>query len=511
MPRALVSVFDKTGVLEFCKGLSELGWEIVSTGGTSRLLKEEGIKVIPIEEVTGFPECLDGRVKTLHPRIHGGILAVRSLDSHMKQLEDLSVLPVDMVVNNLYPFRETVENPASTHADIVENIDIGGPSMIRAAAKNYQDVAILVDPADYEEALASIKAEGKTSFALNERLAAKAFMHTAHYDALIAQYFLEKTENTEPELLTLTFERQQSLRYGENPHQSASFYKEIFNTKGSLVEAEQLHGKELSFNNIHDTNGALDIIKEYGNDVPTVVAVKHANPCGIAQADTLADAFFKANAADPVSIFGGILAMNREVDLATAEQIAKIFIEVVVAPAFTDEALSCLQQKKNIRLLLLPTIMEKNPGKDYKRVLGGLLIQDRDMALYQDEIQVATDREPTQAEMKDLDFAWRAVKNSKSNGISLAKDAVLVANGPGQVSRIWALENAIKQAKVSLEGAALASDAFFPFEDCVEAAHAAGITAIIQPGGSKNDQRSIDKANEFGMTMVFTGVRHFRH
>lgn len=511
MPRALVSVFDKTGVLEFCKGLSELGWEIISTGGTSRLLKEEGVAVIPIEEVTGFPECLDGRVKTLHPRIHGGILAVRSLDSHMKQLEDLSVSPVDMVVNNLYPFRETLENPDSSHAEIVENIDIGGPSMIRAAAKNYQDVTILVDPADYEEALASIQAEGKTSFQLRERLAAKAFMHTAHYDALIAQYFLGKTGNTEPELLTLTFERQQSLRYGENPHQNASFYKEVFDTKGSLVEAEQLHGKELSFNNIHDTNGALEILKEYGDDIPTVVAVKHANPCGIAQADSLSKAFFKANAADPVSIFGGILAMNREVDLATAEQISKIFIEVVVAPAFTEEALACLTQKKNIRVLLMPTITEKNPGKDYKRVLGGLLIQDRDAKLMDGEPTVATKREPTGDEWKDLDFAWRAVKNSKSNGISLAKDAVLVANGPGQVSRIWALENAIKQANVSLEGATLASDAFFPFEDCVEAAHAAGITAIIQPGGSKNDQRSIDKANEYGMTMVFTGVRHFRH
>ncbi len=511
MPRALVSVFDKTGVLEFCKGLSELGWEIVSTGGTSRLLKEEGVAVIPIEEVTGFPECLDGRVKTLHPRIHGGILAVRSLESHLKQLEDLSVSPVDMVVNNLYPFRETLENPDSSHAEIVENIDIGGPSMIRAAAKNYQDVTILVDPADYEEALASIQAEGKTSFQLRERLAAKAFMHTAHYDALIAQYFLGKTGNTEPELLTLTFERQQSLRYGENPHQNASFYKEVFDTKGSLVEAEQLHGKELSFNNIHDTNGALEILKEYGDDIPTVVAVKHANPCGIAQADSVSEAFFKANAADPVSIFGGILAMNRELDLETAEQISKIFIEVVVAPAFTEEALACLTQKKNIRVLLMPTITEKNPGKDYKRVLGGLLIQDRDAKLMDGEPTVATKREPTSDEWKDLDFAWRAVKNSKSNGISLAKDAVLVANGPGQVSRIWALENAIKQANVSLEGAALASDAFFPFEDCVEAAHAAGITAIIQPGGSKNDQRSIDKANEYGMTMVFTGVRHFRH
>jgi phosphoribosylaminoimidazolecarboxamide formyltransferase/IMP cyclohydrolase len=511
MPRALVSVFDKTGVLDLCKGLAEEGWDIVSTGGTARLLKEEGVAVLPIEEVTGFPECLDGRVKTLHPRIHGGILAIRSLDSHMKQLEDLSVSPVDMVVNNLYPFRETLEKPGSTHAEIIENIDIGGPSMIRAAAKNYQDVAILVDPADYEEVLESIKAEGATSYALNERLAAKAFMHTAHYDALIAQYFLEKTENTEPELLTLTFERQQSLRYGENPHQKASFYKEIFDKKGSLVEAKQLHGKELSFNNIHDTNGALEILKEYGDEIPTVVAVKHANPCGIAQADSLSEAFFKANAADPISIFGGILAMNRELDLATAEQISKVFIEVVVAPSFTEEALACLTKKKNIRVLLMPTITEKNPGKDYKRVLGGLLIQDRDAKLMDGDPSVATKRTPTEKEWKDLDFAWRAVKNSKSNGISLAKEAVLVANGPGQVSRIWALENAIKQANVSLEGASLASDAFFPFEDCVEAAHAAGITAIIQPGGSKNDQRSIDKANEYGMTMVFTGVRHFRH
>ena len=511
MKRALISVFDKTGIVDFAKVLDSMGWEIISTGGTSQKLKEEGIRVTDISDLTKFPECFDGRGKTLHPNVEGGILAVRDNDNHKKQMAALGIDPIDMVVCNLYPFKQTILKPGVSHAEIIENIDIGGPTMIRAAAKNYQFVTVITDPEDYHLVVEELKAQGDTSAATKEMLAAKVFIHTSHYDALIAGYFSEKLNIRYPKTLTLTYEKKQDLRYGENPHQSAAFYASVKETEGTLTGAIQLHGKELSYNNIGDTDGALETLKEF--DEPTIVAAKHANPCGVGSAPTLAEAYRRAYEADPVSIFGGIVAANREVDAATAAEMAKIFLEVVIAPSFSREALDILTQKKNIRLLQLENIGQKNTlANKAKTVSGGLLIQDADTQLLnQKEMQVVTERQPTEAEMRDLIFAWKVVKHTKSNGIAIAKELCTTGVGPGQVSRIWALENAIRQGGARIAGSVMASDAFFPFPDCVEAAHKAGITAIIQPGGSVKDQESIDAANRYGIAMIFTGMRHFKH
>ena len=511
MKRALISVFDKTGIVDFAKSLNTMGWEIISTGGTSQKLKEEGIRVTDISDLTKFPECFDGRVKTLHPNVEGGILAVRDNDNHKKQMAALGIDPIDMVVCNLYPFKQTILKPGVSHAEIIENNDIGGPTMIRAAAKNYQFVTVITDPEDYHLVVEELKAQGDTSAATKEMLAAKVFIHTSHYDALIAGYFSEKLNIRYPKTLTLTYEKKQDLRYGENPHQSAAFYASVKETEGTLTGAIQLHGKELSYNNIGDTDGALETLKEF--DEPTIVAAKHANPCGVGSAPTLAEAYRRAYEADPVSIFGGIVAANREVDAATAAEMAKIFLEVVIAPSFSREALDILTQKKNIRLLQLENIGQKNTlANKAKTVSGGLLIQDADTQLLnQKEMQVVTERQPTEAEMRDLIFAWKVVKHTKSNGIAIAKELCTTGVGPGQVSRIWALENAIRQGGARIAGSVMASDAFFPFPDCVEAAHKAGITAIIQPGGSVKDQESIDAANRYGIAMIFTGMRHFKH
>ena len=511
MKRALISVFDKTGIVDFAKSLNTMGWQIISTGGTSQKLKEEGIRVTDISDLTKFPECFDGRVKTLHPNVEGGILAVRDNDNHKKQMAALGIDPIDMVVCNLYPFKQTILKPGVSHAEIIENIDIGGPTMIRAAAKNYQFVTVITDPEDYHLVVEELKAQGDTSAATKEMLAAKVFIHTSHYDALIAGYFSEKLNIRYPKTLTLTYEKKQDLRYGENPHQSAAFYASVKETEGSLTGAIQLHGKELSYNNIGDTDGALETLKEF--DEPTIVAAKHANPCGVGSAPTLAEAYRRAYEADPVSIFGGIVAANREVDAATAAEMAKIFLEVVIAPSFSREALDILTQKKNIRLLQLENIGQKNTlANKAKTVSGGLLIQEADTQLLnQKEMQVVTERQPTEAEMRDLIFAWKVVKHTKSNGIAIAKELCTTGVGPGQVSRIWALENAIRQGRARIAGSVMASDAFFPFPDCVEAAHKAGITAIIQPGGSVKDQESIDAANRYGIAMIFTGMRHFKH
>ena len=423
----------------------------------------------------------------------------------------LGIDPIDMVVCNLYPFKQTILKPGVSHAEIIENIDIGGPTMIRAAAKNYQFVTVITDPEDYHLVVEELKAQGDTSAATKEMLAAKVFIHTSHYDALIAGYFSEKLNIRYPKTLTLTYEKKQDLRYGENPHQSAAFYASVKETEGSLTGAIQLHGKELSYNNIGDTDGALETLKEF--DEPTIVAAKHANPCGVGSAPTLAEAYRRAYEADPVSIFGGIVAANREVDAATAAEMAKIFLEVVIAPSFSREALDILTQKKNIRLLQLENIGQKNTlANKAKTVSGGLLIQEADTQLLnQKEMQVVTERQPTEAEMRDLIFAWKVVKHTKSNGIAIAKELCTTGVGPGQVSRIWALENAIRQGRARIAGSVMASDAFFPFPDCVEAAHKAGITAIIQPGGSVKDQESIDAANRYGIAMIFTGMRHFKH
>jgi phosphoribosylaminoimidazolecarboxamide formyltransferase/IMP cyclohydrolase len=510
MKRALISVFDKTNVVEFAKELTDLGWEIISTGGTSAKFKAEGIPVMDISDLTKFPECFDGRLKTIHPHVEGGILAIRDNEVHQSQMKELGIDPIDIVVCNLYPFKETVLNPESTHEDIVENIDIGGPTMLRAAAKNYNFVSVITDPADYTKVVEELKANGETTAETKEYLAAKVFEHTAHYDALISGYFNKKLNVKSPKTLTLTYEKKQDLRYGENPHQNATFYTQIQETEGTLTAANKIHGKELSYNNIGDTDGALETLKEF--EEPTIVAAKHANPCGIGSAETLAEAFQKAYDADPVSIFGGIVAANREVDKATAEIMSGIFLEVIVAPSFSQEALEVLTKKKNLRLLELPEILKSDyTAMKGRTVLGGLLVQDMDQKLIGEELKVVTERQPSEKEMADLMFAWKTVKHAKSNGIAIAKDKTTSGVGPGQVSRIWALENAIRQGAERIEGSVMASDAFFPFADCVEAAHKAGITAIIQPGGSIRDQESIDAANKYGIAMVFTGMRHFKH
>lgn len=510
--RALISVSDKTGVVEFARELEQLGVQVISTGGTHKKLEEAGIDVTGISDVTGFPECLDGRVKTLHPAVHGGILARRDVPEHMQQLKDLNIETIDIVAINLYPFKETIMKPDVTLADAIENIDIGGPTMLRSAAKNHKDVAVVCDPADYAIVAEELRANGEVSYKTKYRLALKVFEHTAAYDAMISQYLREQVDAPLPDNVTLTFEKLQDLRYGENPHQNATYYKEIRPFRGSLATAKQLHGKELSFNNINDANGALMTLKEFTE--PTVVASKHANPCGVGCGETLHEAYIRAHDCDPTSIFGGIVACNREVDKATAEEMSKIFLEIVLAPSFSDEALEILTQKKNIRLMTIEGIEEPVPAGQYdmKKESGGLLIQDMDLSLYdEDALKVVTEKAPTDKEMADMKMAMKVVKHIKSNGIVYVKDGATVGIGPGQTNRIWAAQNAIRQAESSLEGAVMASDAFFPFSDCVEAAAAAGITAIIQPGGSIRDQESIDKANELGIAMVFSGQRHFKH
>lgn len=509
--RAILSVSDKTGIVEFAKGLESLGFEIVSTGGTAKALREAGIAVTGVSEVTGFPECLDGRVKTMHPLIHAGILAMRDNPDHMRQVQELGVTLVDVVAINLYPFKQTILKEGVKFEDALENIDIGGPTMIRAAAKNWQDVAVVVDPQDYQTVLDELKG-GEVSRDTKRLLAYKVFEHTASYDALISGYLRSQLELSFPTVYTPTFEKVQDLRYGENPHQSAVFYKEIGHFDGTLAAAEQLHGKELSYNNINDANGALDLVKEF--DQPCAVAVKHANPCGVAVGKTILEAYQNAYAADPVSIYGGIVALNRECDAATAAELAKIFLEIIIAPSFSEEALAILTQKKNIRLLKLPQLSKRNTPDmlDYKKVAGGLLVQQLDCALFNEEdLKVVTQRAPSDQEMEALRFAMTVVKHTKSNAIVLAKENATVGVGPGQTNRITALELAIKYGGNRVVGSVMASDAFFPFDDCVEAAAKAGVTAIIQPGGSIRDEDSIKACDKHGIAMIFTGMRHFKH
>ncbi|MBC8531976.1 bifunctional phosphoribosylaminoimidazolecarboxamide formyltransferase/IMP cyclohydrolase [Gehongia tenuis] len=511
--RALISVSDKTGIVELAGELSGLGIEIVSTGGTAKALKDAGIPVIGISEVTGFPECLDGRVKTLHPAIHGGLLAMRGNPEHMKRIEELGITPIDLVVVNLYPFEATIMKEGVSFAEAIENIDIGGPTMIRAAAKNHQDVAVVVDPADYEVVLQEIKQTGDVSAKTKLDLCYKVFETTAAYDAMIADYLKKvRGDDSFPERLTLTYKLAQGMRYGENPHQKAAFYKEIGKLPACLPDAVQLNGKELSYNNINDTNGALDLLKEFDGEI-AVVGCKHANPCGVGVADTVFEAYTKAYEADPVSIFGGIVVTNTEVDEPTAKKMAEIFLEIIVAPSYTEEALAVLKKKKNLRVLQLASIGERQPeGYDMKKVSGGLLVQERDRVLLnEDDLKVVTKTQPTEKQMADMLFAMKIVKHTKSNGIAIAKDGQSLGIGPGQVNRIWATESAIERSGERVVGAALASDAFFPFDDCAKAAAKAGITCIIQPGGSIRDQDSIDACDEAGIAMVFTGMRHFKH
>lgn len=511
--RALVSVSDKTGIVDFCRELSQLGVEIISTGGTKGLLSKEGVPVIGISDVTGFPEILDGRVKTLHPAVHSGLLAIRDSAEHQAQMKELGLDYIDLVVVNLYPFQETIAKPDVAYEEAIENIDIGGPTMLRSAAKNHAFVSVVVDANDYRQVLDEIRAGGDTTLETRKQLAAKVFRHTAAYDALISDYLSNKLGDPLPERLTVTYEKIQDLRYGENPHQKAAFYRKPLAAVDSLTNAEQLHGKELSYNNINDANAALQIVKEFTE--PAVVAVKHMNPCGVGIGASIYEAYRKAYDADPVSIFGGIVAANRMIDEDTANLLKDIFLEIVLAPGFTDEALALLTKKKNIRLLKISGLELAADRKSQYVVTsidGGMIVQESDIhCLTEADLQVVTDRKPTEEELKQLLFGWKVVKHVKSNAIVLVKDDMTVGVGAGQMNRVGSARIAIEQAGEKAKGSVLASDAFFPMGDTLEEAAKAGITAVIQPGGSIRDEESIKVANEYGIAMVFTGVRHFKH
>lgn len=510
MKRALVSVSDKTGIVKFVEGLVNLGFEIISTGGTKRALEQAGLKPIGISDVTGFPEIMDGRVKTLHPKVHGGLLAVRSNPDHMNQLEELGIETIDLVCVNLYPFKQTVQKEGVSHEEIIENIDIGGPSMLRSASKNYQSVTVVTDPSDYEKVLSEFKEYGDTTLETREALAAKVFRTTAQYDAMIADYLTKKEGNEFPEKLTITFDKVQDLRYGENPHQKAAFYKGMM-PKYSLANAQQLHGKELSYNNIQDGNAAIEILKDFEGQY-AAVGLKHMNPCGVGIGDCIEAAWDKAYEADPVSIFGGIVALNDKVEASLAEKLSKIFLEIVIAPDFSEEALEILTRKKNIRLMKLDTTLSTNTALKYTNVNDGLLVQEMDMhTITEADVHCVTNRKPTEDEMRQMLFGWKVVKHVKSNAIVLVKDDMTIGVGAGQMNRVGAAKIAIEQAGDKAKGSVLASDAFFPMPDTVEAAAAAGVTAIIQPGGSIKDQLSVDECNKHGITMVYTNIRHFKH
>ncbi|MEG1559608.1 MAG: bifunctional phosphoribosylaminoimidazolecarboxamide formyltransferase/IMP cyclohydrolase [Clostridia bacterium] len=511
MKYALISVSDKTGIIEIAREIESLGYTVLSTGGTASLLKANGLNVANVSDVTDFPECLDGRVKTLHPKIHGGLLAMRENAEHMKTIKDLGISPIDIAIINLYPFKETIKKPDCTYEEAIENIDIGGPTMLRAAAKNHRDVTVLVDPKDYERVLKEIRENGNTTFETRKYLAYKVFAHTAAYDALIADYMAKQVGIEFPDLITLPFEFKQELRYGENPHQKACYYQQLLDTEGTLEGMEQLHGKELSYNNISDANGAIELLSEFKET--TVIAVKHSNPCGVGSADTLSVSWDKAYECDPTSIYGGIIATNTRLDAETAAKMSKIFLEIIIAPDYSDEALSILSKKKNIRLLKLPSLLNglHRSGFDFKRTSGGLLVQERDDKLFSGELRLISKRKPTDKELQDLEFAWKIVKHVKSNAIVLAKDGHSVGIGVGQVNRIWSVEQAIEHAGEMVKGSCMASDAFFPFDDCVRAAAKAGVTAVIHPGGSNNDQQTVDACDELGLALLYTGMRHFKH
>lgn len=510
--RALISVSDKAGIVEFAKKLHGLGVEIVSTGGTMKTLREAGLPVIYVSEVTGFPEIMDGRVKTLNPYIHGGILAIRDNEQHVAQMQEHHITGIDMVVVNLYPFRQTIAKPDVTLEDAIENIDIGGPSMIRAAAKNYNYVTVVVNPDSYEKVLAELSEQGEVSDRTRMALAQEAFTHTAEYDACISEYLAGQLGQGQfPTTKFAVWEKVQDLRYGENPHQKAAFYRDKYFKGPGIAKAKQLHGKELSYNNIVDVEAAYAIVAEF--DRPAAAVIKHTNPCGTGIGETLFQAYVKAYEADPVSAYGGIAALNRTVDKETAEKMSEIFLEAVIAPAFSEEALAVLTKKKNIRLLIteLPT-----PGTiqdvEMKKVSGGMLIQERDVYdAPADELKVVSKRQPTESEWQQLMFAWKVVKHVKSNAIVVAGNDQTYGVGAGQMNRVGSAEIAFKQAGDKAKGAVLSSDAFFPFRDTVDAAAKAGITAIIHPGGSIRDEESIQAADEHGIAMVLTGVRHFKH
>ncbi|QSV46156.1 bifunctional phosphoribosylaminoimidazolecarboxamide formyltransferase/IMP cyclohydrolase [Geobacter benzoatilyticus] len=516
--RALISLSDKSGIVEFARELAGYGVEILSTGGTAKLLRDAGLVVKDVSEHTGFPEMLDGRVKTLHPKVHGGLLGMRSNPEHVATMKEHGIPPIDMVVVNLYPFEATVANPSCTLEDAIENIDIGGPTMLRSAAKNNADVTVIVDPADYRTVLDEIKASGgSVAKETNFRLAVKVYQHTAAYDGAISNWLgarLEEGVARYPDTFTIQFKKAQEMRYGENPHQSAAFYVERQVTEASVATARQLQGKELSYNNIGDTDAALECVKQF-DEAPACVIVKHANPCGVAIGKNLLEAYDRAYSTDPESAFGGIIAFNGELDGETAKAICdRQFVEVIIAPQVSREAIEVVAAKKNVRLLECG-MWPAQPAQrlDFKRVNGGLLVQDADLLLSA-ELTVVSKRQPTEQEMIDLRFAWRVAKFVKSNAIVYGRDGMTIGVGAGQMSRVNSARIAAIKAEhagLQVKGAVMASDAFFPFRDGIDNAAAAGITAVIQPGGSMRDAEVIAAADEHGMAMVFTGMRHFRH
>ena len=505
---ALISVSGKEGIVDFARELSKLGIKIISTGNTAKLLRENKISVTPVSEVTKFPEMLGGRLKSIHPNIFAGILADRKNKKHMNELKKLKINPIDVVVVNFYPFEETInKNPKLK--DAIENIDIGGPSLVRAAAKNHENVLVVVDPNDYNEAMEKIKNK-KVDGNLRQRLAAKAFAHTARYDAIISNYFNNLTKNQFPDILNLTFKKIQDLRYGENPHQTASFYRDFIADETCVSNARQLQGKELSFNNILDIDAAFELVKDF--EKPAAAVIKHTNPCGVASAPAIEEAYKRAHETDPMAAFGSVVALNRNCNEKTAKLMKPLFIEVVICPKFEKDALEILKEKKNLRLLETGPAGKVEAGYDFKKVCGGILAQTN----YHPELDIkqlkfATKRKPTKEELNDMMFAWKVNKHVKSNSIVLAKNNVTVGIGAGQMSRIDAVKLAVMKSEGKSEGSVMSSDAFFPFRDGIDEAAKAGITAIIQPGGSIRDKEVIEAANQYKMAMVFTGVRLFRH
>jgi phosphoribosylaminoimidazolecarboxamide formyltransferase/IMP cyclohydrolase len=513
--RALVSVSDKTGIVEMAKGLADLGAEILSTGGTAKALRDAGVSVTDVAAYTGSPEILDGRVKTLHPKIHGGLLGRRAVPKHVSEMNQHGIGLIDVVVVNLYPFEATIAKPHCSFEDAIENIDIGGPSMLRSAAKNHEDVLVVVDPGDYSRVLEALKGDSVTP-GLRRELAAKVFQHTGRYDSLIAGYLERQLGDTAtakfPAILSLQFERGELLRYGENPHQQGAFYREIGSQESSVSRAKVLHGKAMSYNNYLDANSALELAREF--DECAVAIIKHNNPCGAALGSTPVEAYVKARETDPVSAFGGVIAFNRSVDLAAAKEITSTFVEVVVAPGYSEDALAELRRKKDLRLLDVGTLArEGRTGLDLKRLVGGLIVQDRDMGTLHDleSLQVPTARKPTREEYAACAFAWKVCKHVKSNAIVYARPGQTVGIGAGQMSRVDSVKLAGMKAALPVKGCVMASDAFFPFRDGLDAAAQAGITTVIQPGGSIRDQEIIKAADEHQMAMILTGMRHFRH
>lgn len=508
--RALISVSDKRGVVDFARELKQLGWDIIATGGTMKALRDAGLEIINISDVTGFPEICEGRVKTLHPKVHGGLLGRRDSAEHMAQLAENGIETIEMVCVNLYPFEATIAKEGVTMAEAVENIDIGGPSMLRSAAKNFRDVTVVCDPDDYSRVLDELRAEGHTSEATRLQLSAKAYTHTAEYDSHIATYMRRAAGLDEK--LFLTFDIKQTLRYGENPHQKAAFYRAGEEVPYSVAFARQLGGKELSYNNIQDANAALSIVREF--EAPFCVGLKHMNPCGAAVGADLREAWTKAYEADKVSIYGGIVAMNRPLTGEVAEMMKPIFLEIVMASSFEPEALEILGKKKNLRLLEVNMDNARKPQLQYVGVTGGLLVQDSDIETKEVTSDMCvTEAKPDEAQLRDMNFGWKVVKHVKSNAIVVVKDGATVGVGAGQMNRVGSAEIALEQAKAAgvTEGLVLASDGFLPFGDTVELAARYGVTAIVQPGGSIRDEDSIKIANEKGIVMLFTGMRHFKH